>query len=200
MTDDQLPVAQEPAQAWHKHINWWLLLIPPISAGVGVLVSRMAPEFFQTLQVQLEGPAPYMMFAVALLYGVRSVATWNRLCMVLTGLAAIFAMREFHWEWTHHGVYYMLATLGVWALLWVKHLAGPLRDWRHTSWLIATFAAYVLSQVIARRAFRVIPGEHHIHRSLEEWAEVTAHLMFLLAALVGYWPKARKADQAAASA
>ena len=84
----------------------------------------------------------------------------------------------------------MLAGIGVWTGLWHRRLREPLRDWRHTSWLIATFAAYFLSQVIARRAFKIIPGEDAIHVPLEEWAETTAHLLFMATCLVGSWRRA----------
>ena len=123
----------------------------------------------------------------AAVYAIRSVVTRNPLYILLTGLAAVFTLREFHFDWVHSGVYVMLAALGVWAGLWRKRLAGPLRDSQHTSWLIATFAAYLLSQLIARRAFRAVPGEGPIHRSLEECAETAAHLIFIATSLVGDW-------------
>ncbi len=169
------------------HINWWLLLICPASMGIAVVASRLNPEAFHYLKAPLEAPAPYMVALVALVYATRSLVTRNPLYILLAALAAAFTFREIHWGWTHKGIYVMLACIGVWAGLWRGRLGGPLRDWRHTSWLIATFAAYFLSQVIARRAFRFIPGEHAIHAQLEEWAETTAHLLFMATCLVGSW-------------
>lgn len=168
-------------------INWWLLLICPASMGIAVLASRLNPEAFRYLKVPLEAPAPYMVALVALVYATRSLVTRNPLYILLTALAVAFTLREIHFDWTHKGIYVMLACIGVWAGLWRVRLREPLRDWRHTSWLIATFAAYFLSQVIARRAFRFIPGEHAIHIQLEEWAETTAHLLFMATCLVGSW-------------
>jgi len=130
------------------------------------------------------------------LYAARSLVTRNHLYMLLTALAVAFTLREMrdneYLKWTKQGIYVMLVCIGVWAGLWRNRLRVPLRDWRHTSWLIATFAAYFFSQVIARRAFKFIPGEQAIHIPLEEWAETTAHHLFLITALVGSWRRTLK--------
>lgn len=173
------------------HINWWLLLICPASMGIAILASRLSPEAFHYLKAPLEAPAPYMAALVALVYATRSLVTRNPLYVLLTALAVAFTLREMrdnaYLEWTKEGIYVMLVCIGVWAGFWHRRLREPLRDWRHTSWLIATFAAYFLSQVIARRAFKFIPGEDAIHVPLEEWAETTAHLLFMATCLVGSW-------------
>jgi len=187
MAQANAQVAALSRAQWWKQVDWWLLLVTPLSVGVGVVVSRVAPNLFHDLQLHLEVPAPYLMILVAAVYVVRAARTRSHLHVLLAALAVIFALREFHWDWMHHSVYYMLAALGGLAAIWGRKLAAAMRDWRHTSWVMATFTAYVLSQMIARRAFRSIPGEHEIHRSLEEWAETTAHLMFLVTALVGSW-------------
>ena len=124
-----------------------------------------------------------------MVYLARAIYTRNRLCVLLAVLAGVFVVREIHFPGVKKPVYAALIALCVWAVLWRKQLAEPLREWRHTSWLIATAGAYFLSQVIARRAFRGIPGEQEIHRSLEEWAETVAHLMFIITSLLGSWRK-----------
>jgi len=180
----------------HWRINWWLLLIFPASMEVAILASILNPEMFPSLKATLEAPAPYLVGLVALVYAVRSLVTRNHLYMLLTALAVAFTLREMrdyeYLKWTKQGIYVMLVCIGVWAGFWRERLRGPLRDWRHTSWLIATFAAYFFSQVIARRAFRFIPGEQAIHVPLEEWAETTAHHLFLITALVGSWRRMSK--------
>jgi len=168
-------------------INWWLLLIFPASMEVAVLASILNPETFPYLKAPLEAPAPYLVGLVALMYAVRSLVTRNPLYILLTALAIAFTLREIHFDWTSKGIYVMLVFIGIWAGLWRGRLRVPLTDWRHTSWLIATFVAYFLSQVIARRAFKFIPGEQAIHIPLEEWAETTAHHLFLVTSLVGSW-------------
>jgi len=174
-------------RSWASHINWWLLLIGPAAVAVSIAYSRINPEGFQRLQNQLEWPSPYMVAVAAAVYAGRAACTRNALYVLMTALGAAFTLREIHFDWTHEGIYVMLAGLAAWAFLWRKRLGEPLRDWRHTSWLVATFGAYFLSQVIARRAFRGIPGEHDIHRSLEECAEFAAHLMLIVSSLVGKW-------------
>ncbi len=174
-----------------EQINWWLLLIFPASMEVAILVSILNPETFPYLKATLEAPAPYLAGLVALVYAARSLVTRNHLYILLTALAVAFTLREMrddaYFKWTKQGIYVMLVCIGVWAGLWRNRLRVPLMDWRHTSWLIATFAAYFLSQVIARRAFKFIPGEDAIHVPLEEWAETTAHHLFVITSLVGSW-------------
>jgi len=188
--DTRPAVRQGPQKgSWAGHINWWLLLIGPAAVAVSIVYSRINPEGFQRLQNQVESPSPYIVAFAAAIYAVRAACTRNALYILMTALGAAFTLREFHFDWTHEGIYVMLGGLGVWTYLWRRRLVEPLRDWRHTSWLIATFGAYFLSQLIARRAFRGIPGEHEIHRSLEECAELAAHLMLIITSLVGNWRK-----------
>jgi len=182
-----MPDPDAAGEKWAGQINWLLLLLGPVAVGFAVATSMYDDARFQDLQIVLEYTAPWMVALAGAVYAVRSAVTRNPLYVLLTVLAVIFTLREFHFDWVHDGVYVMLAALAVWAAAWRKRLAGPLKDFQHTSWLIATFAAYVLSQLIARRAFRVIPGEHQIHRSLEECAETAAHLMFIATSLVGDW-------------
>ena len=178
---------QSPPTCAIKNINWWLLLLGPLAALAAVVYSRFEPEVFHHLQVSLETPTPWLVAAVAVIYAVRFALTRNRLFLLLAGLATAFTLREFHFDWTHKGIYIMLVGLGIFALLCRKNLRVSLGDWRHTSWLLATFGAYFLSQLIARRAFRIFPGEHEIHRSLEECVETAAHVLFLVTSLVGSW-------------
>lgn len=189
MTYENTALDQRPGESPDAGMNWLLLLIPIFAVGLAVMTSRYDLERFTGLQVILEYPAPWMVAIVAGVYILRSVWTRNRLYIILAGLAAIFTMREFHFEWMDKGVYFLLAALGMWALLWRKSLVYPLAEKQHTSWLVATCFAYVLSQLIARRAFRCVPGEHEIHRSLEECAETAAHMMFIATSLVGSWRK-----------
>jgi len=187
-------------RSWVWQVNWLLLMLGPIAAALAIVVNNYDAEGFQHLQVLLEYPAPWMVASVVVIYAIRSVATRNPLYVLSAVLAVIFTLREFHFEWVHHGVYAMLAGLAIWTVIWRKKLVRPLKDYQHTSWLIATATAYLLSQLIARRAFRPIPGEDQIHRSLEECAETAAHLMFIATSLVGNWRKAASASSQDSSA
>lgn len=173
---------------WWRKVSYKPMLFPPLALAAGVGVSLLWPGWFQHIQTWLEAPAPYLMLLVSALYAVRTVATRNPLYLILTVLAATFACREFHFAGTHRGVYAVLGLLAVWVVLWRNRLFWVLRrDYRHFSWLLAMVVAYVLSQLLARRALKFLPGEAVSHRSLEEWTETAAHLVFLTAALVGTW-------------
>ena len=64
-------------------------------------------------------------------------------------------------------------------------------------WLIATGCTYVLSQAVARRAFRsILPEEDRFYDDLEELLECTAHTMLIVTILVGSWARSRFVDRA----
>jgi branched-subunit amino acid ABC-type transport system permease component len=169
-----------------------LLLGAPLAVAIAVVYSRLDPKGFHGFQASLEKPAPFLIGFVALIYVIRSIVTRNPLYVLLAVLCFSLTMREIHFTGTGNGIYVALVVVGIWAFVWRNRLAGPLSDWRHTSWLIATAVMYILSQVIARRAFRPIPGEHEIHRSLEECIETAGHLLFIVTALVGNWRKIKR--------
>ncbi len=210
MSEDTKAASKTLNTRWMRQVNWWLLLLIPLTIALFVAHSRLDPKGFQRLQNSLEHPAPYLVALAAVIFAARFIYTRNPLCAILTVLAAAFVIREFHFEWrsgerhfdwTGKGVYVVLVALAVWAVFWRKRLAEPLSDWRHTSWLIVTCAAYVTAQLIARRVFRSIPGEQEIHRSLEECAETTAHLLLIVSSFIGSWrkykaPKHRPAGEA----
>ncbi len=180
---------------WWRKTSWWPMAFAPAAVVVAIVCSHIWPEWFKTLQNSLETPAPYLIAAVAVIYLARSFVTFNPLYMILAALAAALTSREFHFAGTHRGIYIALGVIGAWTVLWRSRIWEPLADFRHTSWLVAAIVAYVLSQVIARRAFKFIPGEQVIHRSLEECAETAAHLVFIVTCLVGSWRKyGRKAS------
>jgi len=172
---------------WWRKVTWYPMLLAPLVTGASVAISVGRPAWFQGLQVWLEEPAPYLVGAAAAIYAARAVWTFNPLYWIVAVLGAALTCREIHFAGTSRGLYVALAVLAGWAVAWRGRLYGPLGDWRHTSWLLATLAGYFLSQLVARRAFKFIPGEHAIHRSLEECAETAAHAMFIVTALVGNW-------------
>jgi hypothetical protein len=167
---------------WFRKVSYLPMLLP--LSGLVLLIGAGAafPAWFHRLQNWLEVPAPFLVGLAGVIYAGKALRTGNRLYILLAALAAALTCREIHFAGTSRGVYVALGVLALWATLWHRRLHRPLRNWRHTSWLLATFAAYFLSQLIARRAFRFVPGEHAIHRSLEEGAETVAHLTFIVTA------------------
>ncbi|MCE5279364.1 MAG: hypothetical protein ABFD92_07480 [Planctomycetaceae bacterium] len=140
-----------------------------------------------TLDERLDELGPWLVMIPVALYWVRMIVTRNPLYVVLTLLAASLLMREIHFTGVDKGIYVLGVMVLVLAVAWRDLLARPLKDWRHTSWLLAAVATYALSQIIARRAFKKIPGEDWIHCILEEGMETTAHLMLITASVVASW-------------
>ena len=188
-----------------RRLSWWPLLIAPCAggllAGVGALGWHW-PALMRVLvgpaQFYAEAVAPFLVAAAVAVYAVHSVVTRNRLSMVLVGLTASLLCREIHFDWSHRGIYVLLAGVGVWALLWRRQLARPLLNLRHTSWLVATLSAYFLSFVISRRVFRFIPGEDVLHSFPEEGMETVSHLMLIVTSLLVGWRRSARAETPAA--
>ena len=181
-----------------RNLNLRLLIIPPALVGLCVLVCLWPPAA-EHLQNDLEVVAPCLVALVAAVYAIRWIKGRRLVHGMLSLLAVAMTLREVHdtpgLEFMSKGIYMCLAAFGVaWALLWRRLDADLRADWRHASWLAASFAAYFLAVLIARRAFRAIPGEHAMHRSLEECAETVAHLMLLATSLLARQPEARAAD------
>lgn len=189
MTDDkQLPSAAGDKLEL-KRITTRPMGLIPLYVAAAMLVAWLSPEVFHKMQTWLERPAPWLIGAVAIAYAVRTARVSSPLYLLLTVFAAVLTLREIHFGWMDKGVYVGAAVVGVWAVVWRKRLIVPLRDYRHTSWLLATFAAYAVAVMISRRFFRFVPGESEFHRSMEEWAETAAHLVFMVTAILGDWRK-----------
>jgi len=190
-----------------RRLIWWPWLIGPCAAGLlagfGALGS-VRPEVMRVIngpaQTYPEIVAPFLLAAAVAVYVVNSVVTRNPLSMILVGLSATLLCREVHFEWTHRGVYFMLAAVAIWALAWRRRLKRPTRDARHTSWLLATLWTYLLAFLISRRAFRFVPGEQAVHSFLEEGLETVCHVMLIVTSLLASWrryPWTRRRKQAA---
>jgi len=122
-------------------------------------------------------------------YAVRVLLTRNPLALLLLGLTGALFCRELHFAWTDKGIYVMVAGVLIWAVAWRRALVEPLKDKPQLTWLVATLATYLLSQLIARRAFRFVPGEQAIHSKIEEGVETMGHLMLIVTSLVGRWDR-----------
>jgi len=120
---------------------------------------------------------------------------------VLYGLLAGFALaawlREWHFAWTHHGIYLMLALLIFLGWWWRERLLVQIRDGNLLAWLSNTMLVYFLGVLVARRVFReLLPNEEAINTPLEEFMENMAHSLLLLTALLAT-PWMRPADGSA---
>ena len=183
-----------------KCARWWPVLIAPLAVIVWVLIA----EQFKAGDVKAfsEPISPPILAIAALIFALRAWKTGNPLCAVLAGLAVAFTCREIHFEGTDIGIKVALAMLAVWTILWRKRLIVAARNIYHVRWVAASALTYVLCRVIEKRAFSakhlaIIPNEGVIHITLEEGLELVAHLLLLLAAVMGGWKRSvTKSDPA----
>lgn len=192
MAQSQLPQTTNLRDV-RNWVSWRLMLIPVAGALLSVPFALAYPR----LKVWMDIPGPYMLAAVALVYGVRFLAQREALFLLLAALATAMALREGRdapgMKFMTQGIYVAAALIFAWGVVWRKRLLPALlRDRRHTLWLTATFFGYFLSVLAARRVFRFVPGEQDMHCSVEESAEVVAHLMFIATCLLA--SSRKKAD------
>lgn len=168
-------------------VNWWLFLIGPAALAFMTVGYTYG---WDTINATLDVAGPYLVGFALAMYALRIAVTRNPLYVIVGMLAVALLCREIHFAFTDHLVTVLAPVAVVWAVIWRKRLIEPLRDWRHTSWLLAAFWTYVFSQFITQRIFKhipVIPREGEIHSQLEESLETVAHCVFIMAALVGNW-------------
>lgn len=142
--------------------NWYILTKPPNEAyAVAVLGITLAVYVFRAWREH------------SLLMG------------LLAGYAFAAWMREWHFDWTHHGVYVLLLFLIVVSALKWKRVRGEAPP-SFAPWFTSTLVLYFVGVLIARRALRdYLPDEEAINTPLEEFMENVAHTMLFLTSLVG---------------
>lgn len=173
--------------------SWWpVLLGPTVSVGFYLVVPEdyvrgSGRSIFEITAIILTGTA--VMVGLFRL-GVQRLEYH----VILTLLACTVLLREIHWNWTDLFVYVAVFTLACWGWLRRRSLDIFL-DVNPSArvWLIASGCTYVLSQAMARRAFRgFLPEENRFYNDLEELLECMAHVMLIVTILVGSWQQARK--------
>lgn len=164
--------------------RFWPLLLPPLAvASVYVLHATGGQAVLN--KRGLEWAALVILPLAAVAFGYRAARRRDHLSTLLCSLALVFFLREWHFSGTSVGVYVALGVLGVWTWAWRVPVGQTLSQHpRLLLWLFATTWAYLASQLIARRVFRFLPDEDILHVEMEEWAEVLAHVMLAVIALV----------------
>lgn len=123
-----------------------------------------------------------------LVFALRAVLQRNPLYWLMASFAVIAWLREWHSEWIHHGVYYLLVGLIVWTWLWRDKIRPYAQQGSFMPWLKGTLAIYVLAVLLARRAFSaILPNEEAVNTPLEETMENVAHAMLLIMSFLGHW-------------
>jgi hypothetical protein len=163
------------------------VLIGPVTL-VAVIVAKAFYSGFDRLDEHLEDIAPWALLVPTAIYWIRCIATRNPLYVILTVVVGTLLLRELHWDPAIKiAAYPILVGCGVWILAWRDVLKVTWQDRRHTVWLIATLATYILAQLLERRVFKFVPGEDAIHSKIEESIEVAGHVALAIASLVGRW-------------
>jgi len=176
------------------------LIVPvggAVLVGLCVLAESSAP-----LRRFLDGPAqayadalgPPLLAVAMTVFAVHAAVARKALSTILVALSAALLLREIHFEWTHRGIYPMLAAVAGWAWLWRRRLAEDPLDARQVRWLAATMGAYVVAFLLYRRAFQFVPGEAAYHNVLEEGMETVSHAMLIATSLRSPWRRPAKAD------
>jgi hypothetical protein len=103
-------------------------------------------------------------------------------------LSIAFFCREWHFPGTGTGIYVALALLAIWGVKQKDKFFEIIGNHKFRIWLFATFATYLLSQLIARRVFRYVhlPNEDELHIYFEETVETAAHIMLGVASFAAW--------------
>jgi hypothetical protein len=104
---------------------------------------------------------------------------------LLAGYAFAAWMREWHFDWTHHGIYVFLLLLIGAAIVTRKRIRTEVPP-NFRPWFVSTLVLYFIAVLIARRVLRdYLPDEEGINTQLEEFMENVAHTMLFLTSLLG---------------
>ena len=173
-----------------KCLQWWPVLLAPLSLLVLTFIAQQVDT--TNAKRYSEMVSPTILGIATAVFALRSWRTRNPLYMVLTGLAVAFTCREIHFAGTTHGIKVALVILVIWTVYWRKRLFQSAGNVSHVRWVAASASMYAMSMIIAKRVFSekhlgMIPNEKALHIPLEEGLELLAHLLLLLAAIMGSW-------------
>lgn len=113
-----------------------------------------------------------------------AIETRDPLQQVLAGLSAVFLMREIHLYDYNPPIYAALVVIALWIWLWRARLVAPFQRPGTRSLVYTALFIYLLSQLLDRRALRILPDEQTIHVGAEEMMENLGHLLWVVTALV----------------
>ncbi|NRA01745.1 MAG: hypothetical protein HRU00_03995 [Myxococcales bacterium] len=119
-----------------------------------------------------------------LLFAWTAFETRDPLQQVLTGLSAVFLMREIHLYDYNPPTYVALVLAAIWIWRWRYRLVAPFLRPGTRSLVYGALFTYLLSQLLDRRALRILPYEQSIRLGAEEMMENLGHLLWIATALV----------------
>jgi hypothetical protein len=156
-----------------------LLIVVADSVGWDFLLSKSLHEYSA---LALTGAAILLCIAHLRVHG-------GALFIILTFFTLNLFCREIHFAGTDITIYLALFLTPLWAWLWLDRIVDVFEDKRFLSIFTSTLFTYFLSQLIARRVFRGIPGEDMLHVPLEEAVETTAHIMLIISYSLASWKR-----------
>ncbi len=181
---------------WLKRINPSLMLAP--LAPVLFVITANAFTWDALLSKHLHETAAIILVGIALLiFAIRTRLHHGPIYPLLLFLTASLLFREIHLPYTGDAIYICLAITLIWGYRARAQLAPQLQIGPLYPWLTATLFTYFISQAIARRFFRIIPGEDLLHVPLEETTETAAHILLIITSCIGAWSvwQSKESDQ-----
>ena len=166
---------------WWSGMAWWPLLCAPAAVALTLLAHDRGWE--PLLHKPNHEFIAIPLLALTVVFMARTWRTRREaLFLALTIVSAAFLCREIHFTGSDPLLYLSVNAVAFWVWRRWPDMRATLVTWPARAWLVASFACYFLSQVVARRAFRGLAGEDAVHVPLEELLESVAHLLFLYAA------------------
>jgi len=181
--------------AWVRRVNWWLVLVG-LAIVFGLLVAApytaAAPYVHKKVLERVALPLAAFTWLVSL---ARLGFSRQRYDSLLAIACTALFMREIHFKGSDELLAALALTVLVLAWRWWDQILPSLNDKRTFTWVAFALVAFVFSQFIAKRGFKLLPNERFFHESAEEGMENFAHLMMLVAVWVGPW-RARSGNPA----
>lgn len=145
----------------------------------------------------LEQAAIPLVLASVVSFGLLAWRRGNEFAKVLFVLSFGFFCRELHFAGTSKGIYVLIAFVAGWAIYRRKEITALIKDTPVEIWLWAACLCYVLSQVVARRAFgeehlNILPMEEKYNVAFEETMETLAHSMLAVTSFIAWHQFDRK--------
>ncbi len=161
----------------------WTLLLGPILILFVYLADYLGWSWVQSKG--LHEMTALVLTPIALsLFAWTAFQTRDPLQQVLTGLSAVFLMREIHFYGSHRATYLGLMLAAIWIWRWRHRLIAPFLRPGTRSLVYGALFTYLLSQLLDRRALRILPYEQTIRLGAEEMMENLGHLLWIATALV----------------
>ena len=213
MAENEITESDPIAERWRalglgllaptKRVTLYLpMLAGPLAACIALIYCKAVQagpdgaQAVQALGTASERFSPMILTLIVGLYWGKAIFTRNLTYTVLAVLAGVLLLRELHWKPELEGdidikdaVFPLLGICFAWLLIWMWWglVDRPMENWLHTVFFYGAIFTYAVGQLVEKRLFKFLPGEHEFHTQMEESIEITGHCLLFLAALLGSW-------------